>query len=296
MRNLTSSKNKNITALFVDALLADQKDKITHFLVVDGISASARIPGYQDTPLHLAQSSEVVSYLLSRGAIVSKRNALGESPMHKAANAQVVKALLQGGADINEPVTGNHTHWINGVIPKCSGDTPLHRAKTPDVIYSLLTYPGIDIEKVNNDGRLALEALIARGYVDFMLQGVSTQSTFLDSVSSLALKMKNPSQLITGKVPALVITTLIDDLVRFTGDKQLKVQGFLNWLKTACNFSFLGEIKGLQNSISKILEEAIHRDFLFKGKTATLSDIQNHSATLFLRNYIIPSLSALNEK
>ncbi len=81
-------------------------------------------PYRQQTPLHLASTSEVVRMLIAAGADVTAADGIGRTPLHLAVNAEVAQALIDGGAKV--------------MAENPKGLTPLHLADNAGVAEVLI--------------------------------------------------------------------------------------------------------------------------------------------------------------
>lgn len=112
------------------------------------------------TPLHKACSSgnsEIVKFIIRRGAGVDARDFLGNTPLHVACstrNEGAVKLLIEGGADVNQMTN--------------TGETALHVAcNFGEVgILRLLLETDIGIDVKDNDGRTPLHKAAMGGSQD----------------------------------------------------------------------------------------------------------------------------------
>ncbi|CEJ61342.1 hypothetical protein PMG11_09877 [Penicillium brasilianum] len=112
------------------------------------------------TPLHKGCSSgnsEIVKFLIRRGADVDVRDFLGNTPLHVACstrNEGAVKLLIEGGADVNKMMN--------------TGETALHVASNfGEVgILRLLLETGVEIDATGNDGRTPLHKAAIGGSQD----------------------------------------------------------------------------------------------------------------------------------
>ncbi|RAP39060.1 hypothetical protein DID80_00905 [Candidatus Marinamargulisbacteria bacterium SCGC AAA071-K20] len=281
---------------FECALLENNIEAITLSLTVDKLSVNECIDNERNRPLHIASSMEVVLFLIQNGADLNSRNNSGEAPIHTVKNAGVLKGLIKCGADVNVGVESNTTDWIKGVVPKCGGDTPLHRARTAEIIDVLLMTNKVDVNKLNSDGRVALEPLVARVYL-LMKESADKiiQTQLRHSVSKLAKKMKNPSTLITGTVSCLVLRTTVDRLVRAETDLLTNLEGFLYWLKNDCGVSFGGRMNGSFAHFYNLLEQSLYLRFMLLGEKLTEHLISTHPTTVFFRKRLIPFLVQTKE-
>lgn len=106
---------------------------------------------YEGTPLHVAVKegdTELVKYLLEKGANPNAKGAFGETPLHIAVDRgylDIVKLLLENGADPN--------------IQSNEGNTPLHIAvisSSADIAYELISH-GAKKDIKNNFGKTPLD-------------------------------------------------------------------------------------------------------------------------------------------
>ena len=95
-------------------------------LVSSGVPVDLRAKDTGHTPLHLSLSISAVNELIRLGADVSTRSFCGQdTPLHKQqTNALIVASLIRAHADVN--ALDNE------------GNTPLHMAFTPAVVFRLL--------------------------------------------------------------------------------------------------------------------------------------------------------------
>ncbi|KAJ5995518.1 hypothetical protein N7481_002495 [Penicillium waksmanii] len=155
------------------------------------------------TPLHKACSSgnsEIVKFIIRRGADVDVRDFLGNTPLHVACstrNEGAVKLLIEGGADVNQIMNTGETalHVASNFgevgivrllletdaeidIKGNDGRTPLHKAalggtalhlclsgKSVEVMEVLLRY-GADVNLVDDDGNTVLHKVCRFGWKD----------------------------------------------------------------------------------------------------------------------------------
>jgi len=112
-----------------------------------------------ETPLHKAvekQKTELVEFLLAKGANSNAQNNQGETPLHQADNNTIIELLLSQNANSNA-----QDNW---------GNTPLHNAASqlkPNRV-ALLIAKGANVNLRNNQGNTPLHVAIAKqtmGYV-----------------------------------------------------------------------------------------------------------------------------------
>ncbi len=144
--------------------------------------------GAGKTPLHFAAEggrTEVVLYLLDKGAEINARNAESETPLHYAAgygHMDVINLLLERGADVN--------------ARSSQGDTPLHYVRFNGFIpvaQALLDH-GADAGARNGQGDTLLVAAFSRGrrdLIDLLLsRGAVVDARGGESLKLLALAVE----------------------------------------------------------------------------------------------------------
>jgi ankyrin repeat protein len=94
------------------------------------------------TPLHIAQSKEIVELLISNGADINAKNIFGGSPLHSAARGnkkEIVELLIAEGADVNAKEDG--------------GQTPLHNVAFSDQkeIAEILIAHGANVNQIDDE-------------------------------------------------------------------------------------------------------------------------------------------------
>lgn len=117
-------------------------------LLENGASVHTKDTHEGSTPLHLAESPEVVQTLLEFGAEINARNNLGQTPLHVAAlqgNSNIVESLLKSGAALNS---------------RDNGETPLHVARKTGVVIELLLEYGVDVNIKNENHETPLAAFL----------------------------------------------------------------------------------------------------------------------------------------
>ncbi|MDB4712941.1 ankyrin repeat domain-containing protein [bacterium] len=102
------------------------------------------------TPLHIAQSKEMVELLISNGADINAKNIFGGSPLDSAARGskkEIVELLISKGADVNAKDDG--------------GQTPLHTAAIGDKkeIAEILIAHGANVNQIDDERTLAYTPL-----------------------------------------------------------------------------------------------------------------------------------------
>lgn len=271
----------------IKALLEDDLKQLKFYLNNLDVPVDLALKKIPDTPLHLARSAEAVKLLINRGANVAVRNSFQETPLHTAFNKQVVQALIKQGAKINAPVESNDYHWIRRIIPKCGLDTPLHRAKSSDVINAFLEYENINVLAKNNDGRYALEPILARYYLNYLDSANKSFSEMQSAIVNLVHRMEDASVILTSDKPALVILVALDDLLNAENNpvKFKRVTGFLLWLKVNCGIRFNTCLSAPYFHFFNVLEQNYKtrrslNEFLDKPLTKT-------NTYMFLRHHLL---------
>jgi hypothetical protein len=126
---------------------------------------------YGNTPLHFADSVEMIEFLLSRGADVRLRNTDGETALHIAAyggRPDIVRALINAGANVN-------------ALDKKHFWSPLHLAANPRLYYSVplssykstigvLIENGADPTLLDRNGKTAMQ--LARHDFEYLFGGL----------------------------------------------------------------------------------------------------------------------------
>ena len=109
---------------------------------------------YDERPLHLAQTPEMIELLIRRGADVNIENHFGDSPLLQAVyrgDHGLVELLIERGANID------HKNRF--------GDTPLREAARRDLIVmvQILVDRGANLNMQNRHGETVLHAAVRRG-------------------------------------------------------------------------------------------------------------------------------------
>jgi len=135
------------------------KTEMVKFLIGKGANVRAK-DEYGSTPLHDAAyrgSTEIVGILLHNGAEVSAKDKFGDTPLHKASECgreKVVGILIKAGADVNERNIRERT--------------PLHTAvyyKRKDILEVLID-KGADLSIKDCNNRTPLEVAVLIGHKD----------------------------------------------------------------------------------------------------------------------------------
>lgn len=114
--NYFHQRDENRNALHVACEKGDLS--LVQLLVDNGADVDAKVLPSHNIPLHIAviaQSEEIVAYLIEKGSSVNAANGYGNTPLHEAARLShpgLLRFLMSKGADIN---AANHR-----------GSTPLH--------------------------------------------------------------------------------------------------------------------------------------------------------------------------
>jgi ankyrin repeat protein len=109
---------------------------------------------YDETPLHLARTPEMIKLLIEGGAEVNIENHFGDSPLLQAVyrgDHGLVELLIRHGANLN------HKNRF--------GDSPLQEAVNRDLIVmaTLLVEQGADINAQGKQGDTVLHTAVRRG-------------------------------------------------------------------------------------------------------------------------------------
>lgn len=150
---LMSAKNANCDGVLHHAAAFDAAE-IIHCLAKHGLDIN-QVNGAGNSALALAvhgKRSKAVEALLECGADPSLKNEVSHSPLFMAANNNdllCAKALIHHGADLKELSATGPWGW---------GQVPLHAASYNGHVemVSLLIEAGVDVKRVDNQGRSAL--------------------------------------------------------------------------------------------------------------------------------------------
>lgn len=118
-----------------------------------GISIN-KVNRYDEQPLHLARTPEMIELLIKNGADVNIENHFGDSPLMQAVlkgEHELVELLIKHGANIN------HKNRF--------GDTPLQEAVNRDLIVmaKILIDNGADVNAQGKHGDTVLHTSVRRG-------------------------------------------------------------------------------------------------------------------------------------
>ncbi len=138
-----------------------------------------RDPRQQNTPLHEAANrgrTEIVSYLLSKGADPNAQNVSGETPLHMAANMEIARLMIKAGANVNAEDNDGRPPLLSILEKKSAsidmiqllldsgakanatdakGATALHLCSDPDLV-ELFVKRGADVNAKDMSGNTPL--------------------------------------------------------------------------------------------------------------------------------------------
>ncbi len=135
-------------------LLVERNDMEAVQRYVEGGGVLSSKNRYEETPLHLARTPEMIELLINAGADVNIENHFGDSPLLQAVyrgHHGLVELLIEKGADLN------HRNRF--------GDTPLQEAVKRDLIVmaEMLIAAGADLDLQNRNGDSVLHIAVRRG-------------------------------------------------------------------------------------------------------------------------------------
>ena len=142
------------------ALMFSVKTKyfvLVKFLTEHGANVNTKDVKGRSVLFHAIHNQEIVSYLISQGAVVDQQTDLGSTALTKAARfgfAHSVRYLLKAKASVSL----KDKRGRNALMHCCEGNAE-DSAKITDVLYCY----GVDLQDVNPDGKTALEISVQAG-------------------------------------------------------------------------------------------------------------------------------------
>lgn len=238
------------------AVMSNDIDLTTEFLTEDPAAATKTcgIAQQQNTLLHLAQSAEMTTLLLDRGA-----------------DPNAKRQFLNHYKEVR-------THFNN--------ETPLGSAHNAAVIRTLLAREDIQLNGENGTNP-PLNGLLGKLYVRMVEKNESTSDEFAQAVIEVAARMTNPSQIFSGQDVPVMFKSIIHELAKSKGAEQNKIKEFLRFVKDECNVQFNTQFRDLLGK--KQLYQELRQAISFATSSVQKdADYDKNSAYKFVSEELVP--------